>query len=324
MSECRTCPHRDFLMIIDSDDLIRTVIPNDSKFEPFIGQPVTLIMDDRDVVRYRAFCEELKENHMSLNFNMALTHEGVRYPCFFNGYQDGVTYVLIVLFDRYDDQEVLKRMMTINSQQVNELRKMYKTHQNNDFEVYNKMTKLNNELLNSKRIIEKQNAELMNFNTLLRQMAIEDALTGSYNRRYFYDYMRETVLPSQQEIIRTYVMIDFNHFKAINDRLGHDAGDRLLILFVRIAKTLIGDQGIVFRHGGDEFILVLSDMGVDGTEALMKRINDEFSKQSTIASLAYGMIEVVDSKMNQDHDVSEAIRKADQLMYVHKRASKDH
>ncbi|QLY40237.1 GGDEF domain-containing protein [Hujiaoplasma nucleasis] len=94
-----------------------------------------------------------------------------------------------------------------------------------DEKAYIEISKLNSELLNPQRIIEKQNIELKKFNQLLKKISIEDSLTGSYNRRYFYNYMRENVLPSQSDNSMGLVLIDFNHFKAINDQFGHDTGD---------------------------------------------------------------------------------------------------
>lgn len=188
-----------------------------------------------------------------------------------------------------------------------------------DVNVYEEITKLNNELLNSKRIIEKQNAELQNYNKLLKKMSIEDSLTGCYNRRQFYEYFRESIMSSQKDTLYTLIMIDFNHFKTINDQFGHDAGDRLLVMFVQIASNILSVKGDVFRLGGDEFILLIKN---DQNFALnvMEEINQRFLKHSTIASLAFGIVEFREHEINHEFDLTNLVRKADDLMYQHKKS----
>ena len=102
-----------------------------------------------------------------------------------------------------------------------------------------------------------------NTNRLLEENyfnAQHDVLTGLYNRRYFLDYMESLNerLEEGNEIANIY-LIDLDHFKTINDSLGHDIGDKLLIEVSKRLASFVDDKYMLARLGGDEFILVSKD-----------------------------------------------------------------
>ena len=91
--------------------------------------------------------------------------------------------------------------------------------------------------------------------------AQHDMLTGLYNRRYFMDYME----PLSERLLNYgkvayMLLIDLDHFKTINDSLGHDVGDKLLIEVTKRIQTYSEDTHILARLGGDEFILVSKEL----------------------------------------------------------------
>lgn len=87
--------------------------------------------------------------------------------------------------------------------------------------------------------------------------AQHDVLTGLYNRRYFMDYMESLQERLNETSETAYLfLIDLDHFKTINDSLGHDIGDKLLIEVSRRIEVYIQNIFILARLGGDEFILV--------------------------------------------------------------------
>jgi len=322
MLETDGCASRDFVMVVDETGQITNVVPVASGASAHIGHQVRTLIASESLEDYDAFEKALLDNHVVLNTRIMTTFAGMTCPGYMNGYHDGGVHVIIVLHERTDDKALLRRIMMINSDQVNQIRSISKQMSFADNEAYINISKLNSELLNSKRIIEKQNAELMNYNRLLRQMAIEDALTGAYNRRHFYDHVREHLLPSQKDDEKTLVMVDFNHFKTVNDHLGHDAGDRLLIAFVRISKETVKESGVVFRHGGDEFVILFDGLGEQDVERMMKTIADTFHDLSAIASLSYGIVHFKASAINNEHDMNDLLMKADKRMYAHKDAIK--
>jgi len=99
-----------------------------------------------------------------------------------------------------------------------------------------------------------------NSNLLIRQIyyqAQHDALTGLFNRRYFIDYLEQMLYAFKDNNKFAYILlIDLDHFKTINDSLGHDVGDSLLIEATNRIKTYCEDTHLISRIGGDEFMIV--------------------------------------------------------------------
>jgi diguanylate cyclase (GGDEF)-like protein len=109
-----------------------------------------------------------------------------------------------------------------------------------------------------------------NTNRLLQEnysQAQHDILTGLYNRRYFMEYM-ESLHERLVDNHKTACMflIDLDHFKTINDSLGHDIGDKLLIEVSRRIEHYVKDTHMVARLGGDEFILVSKELSKEEFE----------------------------------------------------------
>lgn len=92
----------------------------------------------------------------------------------------------------------------------------------------------------------------------LRVLAFQDSLTGLYNRRYMEDACRRMFLLGQRYGHTVAILfIDVDHFKIINDRLGHDVGDRVLMRVASILTQSLRQSDIIARYGGDEFLVVL-------------------------------------------------------------------
>ncbi|MBN2300714.1 MAG: GGDEF domain-containing protein [Acholeplasmataceae bacterium] len=307
--------NKDFLIRLDLEDVIQFITPTNSTFSNYVNHSIIDILSESDVQKFELFKKEINEKNVVLNYEIVLK-DNIR--CYFNGYADQTIKFIIVLFESLSDQGAFKKIMKLNSQQVNDIRSLHQNLQSHDENAYEEISKLNSELLNSRRIIEKQNAELSKYNVLLKKMSIEDSLTGCYNRRHFYDYMREKILSSQKDVEMNLVMIDFNHFKQINDQFGHDAGDRLLINFVKISRDFLEDKGEVFRLGGDEFLLLTNHQKNEDVKQLMIKINQEFFKHSMISDLAYGIVNFKVTDINNEFDLTSLIQKSDKLMYENK------
>jgi len=95
----------------------------------------------------------------------------------------------------------------------------------------------------------------------LRQESIHDSLTGLYNRRYLDEALgRELILAERESHPVSVIMGDLDHFKAVNDRFGHLAGDEILRFFGSLLKRHARSSDIFCRFGGEEFLLVLPGM----------------------------------------------------------------
>jgi diguanylate cyclase (GGDEF)-like protein len=266
----------------------------------------------------QVFLNEIKEKSISFNHRILLLDKNKAMPFFLNGYKSQTHMYVFGIQDQNHVDEILQDLISFNNSNINELRLLRKQIQLNDSGVYNEITKLNNDLLNSRRLIEKQNSELKRYNDLLKKLAIIDSLTGAYNRRHFYDIIKEQIIPGHQYKSICLVVIDFNDFKLVNDTFGHDAGDKILVDFVQIAKEVLKDVGNVFRMGGDEFTLLLYDQTVEQTQAYMVKLAKKFQKISPIAKIAYGSVCIDTSQLTNDFQLAGYFKIADKAMYLNK------
>jgi diguanylate cyclase (GGDEF)-like protein len=107
----------------------------------------------------------------------------------------------------------------------------------------------------------------------LEVAAHHDALTGAYNRLLMdhdLEEVRTAVATSNQPA--TVIMIDIDHFKAYNDRYGHTAGDEVLRQVARRIQRETRPNDRLYRYGGEEFLVLLSDTGLDEGESVATRI----------------------------------------------------
>lgn len=106
-----------------------------------------------------------------------------------------------------------------------------------------------------------------------RQMAIEDALTGVLNRRYFIEMARQEMeRPRNSPVYFSLLMIDIDYFKQVNDSLGHIGGDQILHAFAQQLRILLRSGDLIGRIGGDEFIVLLPDTRLENARLLAERL----------------------------------------------------
>jgi diguanylate cyclase (GGDEF)-like protein/PAS domain S-box-containing protein len=106
--------------------------------------------------------------------------------------------------------------------------------------------------------------ELQVLQEQLREQSIHDALTGLYNRRYLDDMLsRELIAAKRADYPVSAIMADLDHFKGVNDRYGHLAGDEVLQAFGDLMKRHARGSDMCCRYGGEEFLLVLPQVAQD-------------------------------------------------------------
>jgi len=137
---------------------------------------------------------------------------------------------------------------------------------------------------------EKQRAEqASNTLALLRKTVETDALTGAMTRRALDDALASTIRHGEPFCV---AMIDFDHFKLVNDRLGHATGDRVLRNAAAAWREVLRDGDLLARYGGDEFIAVLPGSMEDAlaaTERVRARTHAYCTCSVGVAAWAPGM-----------------------------------
>jgi diguanylate cyclase (GGDEF)-like protein len=94
----------------------------------------------------------------------------------------------------------------------------------------------------------------------LWDLALRDELTGAWNRRYFLRFLRAILDRASRERFRVTLMVfDIDGFKTYNDRFGHAAGDEILRETARLMRSVVREQDVVARIGGDEFAVIFWD-----------------------------------------------------------------
>jgi len=175
------------------------------------------------------------------------------------------------------------------------------------------------------RKVAERTARLREMNRELEEIAITDALTGAYNRRYFNQLlMQERRLAERYGSTFSLIMFDIDHFKYINDDKGHDAGDAVLKQLIQTVRTILRDCDYLFRYGGEEFTILLPRTALKGASMLAERIRKNIAQhtfehnqqQMSNITLSLGVVawHEIDAK-NDDDEAEQLLKKADQALY---------
>ncbi|MDX1442750.1 MAG: GGDEF domain-containing protein [Gammaproteobacteria bacterium] len=180
-----------------------------------------------------------------------------------------------------------------------------------------------------------RNQELEEALQRIRTLAEHDDLTGLYNRRYIMaNLRREIARHHRKSSTFSVILIDLDHFKQVNDKFGHSAGDRLLQEFSKFMEEALRDMDMVVaqqdhngtfgRYGGEEFIALLPDTDLRGAERAAERLRASqearINEHATVphVTLSAGVAEYVEGE-----SVESLLRRADQALYDAKHAGRN-
>jgi diguanylate cyclase (GGDEF)-like protein/PAS domain S-box-containing protein len=137
-------------------------------------------------------------------------------------------------------------------------------------------------------ITERMRAErqVQELNNALQRQVMHDPLTGLHNRRYLEETLRRELIRAKRQGIHVSAIIsDIDHFKTVNDRYGHAAGDEVLRVFGRMLISHSRGSDVYCRYGGEEFLLIMPDMtesiACDRAERLRNALAGEEVKVGT-------------------------------------------
>ncbi len=170
-------------------------------------------------------------------------------------------------------------------------------------------------------IVLRQMVALDRMNVRLAELSHLDELTGLFNRRHLMNELRRQLDRVARGGNFSVMMIDLDGFKRVNDDLGHDAGDLLLMDIAAALRHETRAVDLVARYGGDEFVVLVPDTGVDGALTVAQRIVDAVARigrerwpsTPVTASVGIAMAQAGD-------ELGNLMRRADSQAYAAKRA----
>ncbi len=163
-------------------------------------------------------------------------------------------------------------------------------------------------------------------NNILEQLSINDPLTGVLNRRAF-EFASENMIARNKDA--TLIFFDLDRFKQVNDTLGHDMGDKLLISFSGILKDHFSGHGIVSRFGGDEFVVLTNDISCDRIPAVMESVKADVhsiklgDKKTPGNDLKIGFSAGIACYPKDSADIAGLMKCADSALYKVKKSGRD-
>lgn len=161
----------------------------------------------------------------------------------------------------------------------------------------------------------------------LKPLADRDQLTGTYNRHALVTKAGEHIkLWRRYHSPLSLILGDVDHFKKINDTYGHPAGDRVLQHLARLLQQHTRNADMVCRYGGEEFVILLPMVGLEGALATAQRIQHALSKSAitwksaTLSpTVSMGVVELLD----KHRDIEALIADADKALYEAKAAGRN-
>lgn len=170
--------------------------------------------------------------------------------------------------------------------------------------------------------LRRQLAEKQDHSQILRDLAMVDALTGLYNRRFAEQRLAAEVARSARKgHPLTVVLLDLNNFKDINDTYGHPAGDLVLQEFAANLNNAVRSGDLAVRMGGDEFLLILPECNLQQLQLVLGRLGSlevTWQGQKIPIQCSAGWKEYVSGDLPEG-----MLAAADQALYENKRASKE-
>jgi diguanylate cyclase (GGDEF)-like protein len=160
----------------------------------------------------------------------------------------------------------------------------------------------------------------------LFESALRDGLTSTFNRRYFLDRLNAEIrFAYRHEKSVALLFVDIDHFKSLNDKFGHPAGDDVLAGVARVMTSTVRAEDVLARYGGEEFAVICREIEAEGARGLGERLRaavegERFEYEGTVIPVTVSVGIVVGRKIDDAHAF---IAAADAAMYEAKRAGRN-
>lgn len=261
------------------------------------------ILERGDYSRIRRFLEKIARMRVTLGFRLA---EVQRAFCLFKT----VIWELIKA-EQLDQPRLIEAMEALDEcvhLVIFELSEVYQRRVQEEF--------------------EQQLSNVDGLNQRLTKLSITDGLTGLYNHRYFHEcFERECKKTERYKTGFALCLFDLDHFKDVNDRYGHLAGDEVLRGVAEVMRGRSREVDMAFRYGGEEFSLLLPETTLDGGIALAERIRKDlaqtrfkFEQETVTVTLSGGVVSAKPGSVNEHNRL---LDEADTLLYQAKKAGRN-
>lgn len=153
------------------------------------------------------------------------------------------------------------------------------------------------------------------------ELASRDPLTGVHNRMALNSsLLREVDLAQRQELPLSVLVIDIDHFKAFNDEHGHAFGDDVLIAVSQTIANTVRRSDLLFRYGGEEFVVLASHTGEEGAMLLAERIRENVAALRSVRGRDTGItVSIGAARLNKKESAEALVERADKALYGAKR-----
>ena len=175
--------------------------------------------------------------------------------------------------------------------------------------------------------VAKRTEDLQVLNEKLKYLATRDSLTDVLNRGSFFEAAQQQLLLFQrQKLPVSFILMDLDYFKRINDTYGHFIGDKVLIHFTQTLQAFLRKSDILGRVGGEEFAIFLPDTGLDTAFQLADKIRQTISDAALEVegkTVTYTVSLGVESSEPEDQLIDELFKRADLKLYGAKDKGRD-
>ncbi len=171
--------------------------------------------------------------------------------------------------------------------------------------------------------------KIKNLEEQMRELAACDSLTNLYNRGACLLALENIIRQSKKtQTDLAILFIDLDHFKAINDAYGHDVGDMVIKRFANYLKSSLRETDVIGRIGGEEFLVGLPDLGMDGGQFMAERLRNNIASESIIVDATTTLQITISIGLTIHHHTEEIniqniLKKADIALYNAKNSGRN-
>jgi diguanylate cyclase (GGDEF)-like protein len=243
-----------------------------------VGDDLDKLFGDAGKKKINCFISDPEANNR--NMTMLFRYRGCLFSVTINVFKIESSVIITGFSSEGPDSLIIDKFVRIYNDYVNSMRVEFKRilsqREENSRSQFEEIQILNNEIINTRRMLEKANIRLKDANSELEKKLVKDALTGLVGRYQYWTEI-ETVINENPGKYGIFIFIDIDDFKSVNDSFGHAAGDEYLVEFASRLKSIDLPETVKIRIAGDEFALFIYNIS-QITDNICKEIWEIISK----------------------------------------------